>query len=144
MQTNTNIVGFTCGAFDLLHPGHLYLLSRCADECDKLIVGLHTDPSIERPTKNRPVQTTLERYYQLMSLRFVDEVIPYDTEQDLINFLATKSIHKRFLGSDYSFSQITGEAICHERGIELVFIPRLHSWSSSELRERLNKCEQQS
>jgi glycerol-3-phosphate cytidylyltransferase len=85
----------------------------------------------------------MERYCQLVSLRYVDEVIPYDTEQDLINLLATVKIHKRFLGSDYNYSKITGEAVCHDRGIELVFIPRLHSWSSTELRERLEKCVQQ-
>lgn len=143
MQTNI-VIGFTCGAFDLLHPGHLHLLSRCSQECDRLVVGLHTDPSIERSEKNKPIQTSMERYYQLTSLRYVDEVIPYDTEQDLVNLLATLNIHKRFLGSEYGYTQITGESICHERGIELIFIPRLHSWSSSELRERLGLCAQQS
>lgn len=143
VESNKQVIGFTCGAFDLLHPGHMHLLSRCAIECDYVIVGLHTDPSIERPEKNKPIQTTLERYAQLKSLKYVNEVIPYDTEQDLINIIATVNIHKRFLGSDYNYSSITGENICHERGIEMIFIPRLHSWSSSELRRRLGECERQ-
>jgi len=143
VKTNKQVVGFTCGAFDLLHPGHMHLLSRISDECDFVVVGLHTDPSIERPEKNKPVQSTFERYIQLMSLRNVNQVIPYDTEQDLINILATVDIHKRFLGTDYRFTKITGESICHDRGIELIFIPRLHSWSSSELRGRLCECKRE-
>jgi len=129
--------GFTCGAFDLLHPGHLHLLEVASEQCDVLIVGLHTDPSIDRPTKNRPVQSTLERFLQLQALSFVDIIIPYDTEKDLENLLATQGIHKRFLGSDYEHRSFTGREICEKRNIEMVYVPRLHTWSSSELRERI-------
>lgn len=133
------IVGFTCGAFDLLHPGHLYLLKTASEQCDKLVVGLHTDPSIERPEKNRPAQTTFERYLQLASLSYVNDIVPYDTENDLINLLSISNIHKRFIGSDYEGVDITGKYICEQRNIKIVFIPRLHSWSSLGLRRRI--CE---
>ena len=133
------IVGFTCGAFDLLHPGHLYLLKMASEHCDKLIVGLHTDPSIDRPEKNKPVQTTLERYIQLTSLPHVKQVIPYDTENDLENLFSVWKLDKRFIGSDYMDTDITGEDVCYQRNIEIVFIPRLHSWSSSGLRYRVRE-----
>ena len=131
--------GFTCGAFDLLHPGHLYLLKMASEQCDKLIVGLHTDPSFERPEKNRPVQTTLERYIQLTSLSFVKQIIPYDTENDLENLLSICKLDKRFIGSDYEGVNITGEDVCYQRNIKIIFIPRLHSWSSSGLRHRVRE-----
>jgi glycerol-3-phosphate cytidylyltransferase len=131
------IKGFTCGAFDFLHPGHIYLLERSRANCDYLIVGLHIDPSIERPEKNKPAQSSTERYLQLKSLKYVDEVIPYDTESDLINLLTILDIEKRFIGTDYINKFITGEDVCNNLGIELCFVKRLHNWSSTNLRERL-------
>jgi len=135
------IVGFTCGAFDLLHAGHLHLLEEASQQCDNLIVGLHTNPTIDRTEKNKPIQTTLERYMQLDCLASVNTIIPYDTEADLFNFLATYNIQKRFVGSDYEYRSFTGKAICEKRGIEIIYIPRLHTWSSSELRERLTNAK---
>lgn len=135
------IVGFTCGAFDLLHAGHLHLLEQASEQCDHLIVGLHTDPSIERPEKNKPIQTTLERFIQLDCLSAVNTIVPYDTEKDLHNFLATYKIHKRFVGSDYAYRSFTGIELCEERGIEIIYIPRLHSWSSTEIRKRIKNAE---
>ena len=129
--------GFTCGAFDLLHPGHLHMLRESKAQCELLIVGLHTDPTIDRPEKNKPIQTSFERFLQLAALEYVDYIIPYDTENDLVNLLATLDIQKRFLGSDYEHRAFTGREICDERGIEVVYIPRKHNWSSSELRSRL-------
>lgn len=131
------IHGFTCGAFDLLHPGHCHLLTRAKDQCEFLIVGLHTDPTIDRPEKNKPIQTTFERYAQLQSLKVVDHIIPYDTEADLINILGTVNIQKRFLGTDYQWRGFTGRELCEDLGIEIVYIHRSHSWSSSELRKRI-------
>jgi glycerol-3-phosphate cytidylyltransferase len=131
--------GFTCGAFDLLHPGHIHLLSEARTMCDVLLVGLHTDPTIDRPEKNKPVQSTFERYAQLAVVEGIDHIIPYDTENDLLNLLATFPINVRFLGSDYEHRVYTGSAVCEKRDIEIVFIPRLHNWSSSELRGRLSK-----
>ena len=131
------IVGFTCGAFDLLHPGHLHLLLECSKLCDYLIIGLHTDPTIDRPgTKNKPVQSVFERWYQINALDLKAELIPYDTEQDLEHMLAVLPIDVRFVGSDYVGMPITGEDICSERNIHIHYIPRSHSWSSSELRKR--------
>ena len=131
------IVGFTCGAFDLLHPGHIHLLNSAAKQCDYLVVGLHTNPTYDRPEKNNPIQTTLERYIQLSSLNAVNDIVPYDTELDLVNFLSTANINKRFIGSDYAFRSYTGMEICRERNIEIILIPRHHTWSSSELRRRI-------
>lgn len=133
--------GFTCGAFDLLHPGHCHLLAKAKSHCDFLIVGLHTDPTIDRQEKNKPIQTTFERYTQLQNLKSVDLIIPYDTERDLFNLLATFNIQKRFIGSDYQYKNITGQELCEYLDIKVVYIPRLHTWSSSELRRRLNDDE---
>jgi glycerol-3-phosphate cytidylyltransferase len=136
---NNMKIGFVCGAFDLLHPGHLHLLKTCKENCDRLIVGLHTNPNTDRETKNVPIQSVFERWFQLKSTPWVDEIIPYDTEADLINLLATIEIDVRFLGSEYQKLPITGDEVCGSRGIYYHFINRLHTWSSSELRERFNK-----
>lgn len=131
--------GFTCGAFDLLHPGHILLLEWARAHCDRLIVGLHTDPTLDRPDeKTRPIQSTFERWLQLRAVRSVDEIIPYDTERDLENLLASLDIQIRFLGDDYTTrKEFTGRAIGVQRGIAVLYAPRLHSYSSTELRNRL-------
>lgn len=140
LDETKGVVGFTCGAFDLLHPGHLYLLMECAKRCDYLIVGLHTDPTIDRPdTKNRPIQTTFERWYQLNAMGISGEIIPYDTERDLEHMLGVLPINVRFIGMDYMDKKITGDRICKDRDIEVVYVPRSHNWSSTELRMRLTK-----
>jgi glycerol-3-phosphate cytidylyltransferase len=132
------IKGFTCGAFDLLHAGHVDMLRECKNECDYLIVGLHSDPSIDRPKKkNKPVQSMYERYVQLRGCQYVDEIIPYDTEHDLINILAMEPIDIRFVGMEYKDTILTGLDICEKRDIETIFNTRLHTFSSSELRSRL-------
>jgi glycerol-3-phosphate cytidylyltransferase len=132
------IVGFTCGTFDLLHPGHIAMLKDCKSNCDKLIVGLHTDPTIDRPdTKNKPIQTMFERYIQLQAVKYVDEIIPYDTEADLSNLLGVIDIDRRFVGEDHINDKLTGQLICDQRGVEIVFNERCHNWSSTELRSRL-------
>lgn len=132
------ITGFTCGSFDVLHAGHVHFLYQCSKMCDKLIVGLQVDPTINRPWKNKPVQSLYERFLMLRNCVSVNEIIPYETETDLINLLAMMPIHKRFLGSEYiSTSMITGEDICNKRNIELIFVERLHNYSSSELRDRI-------
>ena len=132
--------GFTCGAFDLLHPGHVHFIHEARKQCDYLIVGLHTDPTIDRPgSKNKPIQSVFERYLQLDGLSCVDLIVPYDTERDLTNMMATLDIQVRFVGSDYDGKRITGEDICNQRGIEVSYIPRLHDFSSTGLRERLKQ-----
>lgn len=132
-------IGFTCGAFDLFHAGHNIFLRDAKDHCDYLVVGLQTDPTIDRSDKNKPVQTIYERYIQLKNCAWVDDIIPYDTEADLINLLASTNIDVRFLGSDYAHRSFTGNALCEDRGIKIVFLNRYHTFSSSELRKRIAK-----
>jgi glycerol-3-phosphate cytidylyltransferase len=131
------ITGFTCGAFDLLHTGHLFFLEQCKQECDVLIVGLHSDPTIDRPHKNKPIQTMFERYQQLMACKYVYQVIPYDTERDLQNMMSILPISIRFIGEDHITHEITGQDICDHLGISISFVSRTHTYSSSELRGRL-------
>lgn len=126
-------VGFTCGAFDLLHAGHVLMLAEAKTQCDWLIVGLQTDPTIDRPNKNRPVQTTFERYTQLKGCRFVDEIIPYDTEDDLFNLLTSYNIDVRIVSDEYKDTIFTGKLL----GIDIYYNKRSHNFSSSELRKRL-------
>ena len=134
----SKVVGFTAGAFDLLHPGHLHFLSVCRSRCDELWVGLHTDPTIDSPkTKTKPVQSVFERYVQLISTEFVDLVIPYDTEYDLSNMMAVLNVNVRFLGSDYKNQPITGHETCQKKGITIDYVDRLHDYSSTMMRARL-------
>jgi glycerol-3-phosphate cytidylyltransferase len=136
--------GITFGTFDLLHAGHVDFLESCKMECDLLIVGLHVDPSVERPEKNKPIQSVFERYIQLNAVKWVDEIIPYETEKDLLNILALRDVSVRFLGSEYheepAFSAITGKDLCEKLEIELMFVDRSHSYSSTELRNRVCKA----
>lgn len=127
------IRGFTCSAFDLLHTGHIAMLEEAKTQCDYLIVGLHTNPHIDRDAKNKPIQTTFERFYQLKGCKFVDEIIPYDTEEDLVNLLNIVKPDIRILGKEYKDRQFTG---C-ELPIKTYFNSREHNYSSSELRSRL-------
>jgi glycerol-3-phosphate cytidylyltransferase len=131
-------VGFTCSAFDLLHPGHIEMLNECKSHVDWLIVGLHSDPTIDRPNvKNKPVQSLYERFVQLRAVKFVDEIIPYETEYDLINMLGIEPITHRFVGIEYKDTYIVGQDICENRGINIVYNSRFHQYSSTELRSRL-------
>lgn len=134
------IIGITFGAFDLLHAGHVAMLEEAKRKCDFLIVGLHVDPTTERPdTKNKPIQSVYERWKQLNAMKAVNEIIPYESEQDIINMCATLNLHKRFIGSDYESKDITGIEICKERGIQIDFVKRVHNYSSSELRNRIKE-----
>lgn len=129
-------VGFVASAFDLLHPGHLYLLQEARKHCDKLVVGLHVDPRLQRPNKNRPVETVFERFLRLQSCKYVDHIIPYETEADLVNLLSVLKPDVRFLGSDYSNQEnFTGK----ELEIKIIYVDRSHNFSSSALRSRLLK-----
>jgi glycerol-3-phosphate cytidylyltransferase len=132
------IKGFTCSAFDLLHPGHVEMLRECKQHCDWLIVGLHTDPTIDRPDrKEKPIQSLYERYVQLRACKYVDEIIPYETESDLINLLAIEPISIRFVGVEYMNTYVTGQDICEKRDIEILYNSRDHMYSSTELRARM-------
>tara|TARA_B100000214_G_scaffold372855_1_gene351933 strand:+ start:87 stop:476 length:390 start_codon:yes stop_codon:yes gene_type:complete len=127
------MIGFTCGAFDLLHAGHIVMLEESKSKCDKLIVGLQTDPSIDRPEKNKPIQSVYERFIQLNAVKYVDQIIPYDTEESLIDLLQSQHIDIRFIGEDYREKKFTGS----ELPINIEYTSRKHSFSSSSLRERV-------
>lgn len=129
--------GFTCSAFDLLHAGHVEMLKECKEHCEWLVVGLHVDPKVDRPEKNKPVQSVYERYIQLRGCKYVDEIIPYETEDDLINLLAIEPINIRFAGEEYKDKYLTGQDICEKRNIKIMYNERSHGYSSSELRSRL-------
>jgi len=137
-------VGITFSTFDLLHAGHIGMLREAKANCDYLIVGLQSDPTIDRPdTKNKPVQTMVERYAQLNALHLVDEIVPYQTEQDVIDILELFQLDVRFLGEEYKLTDFTGKDICQERGIALHFNKRDHRFSSSDLRKRVCDREHQ-
>ena len=132
-------IGFTCSTFDLLHAGHLQMLREAKEQCDYLLVGLQMDPSVDRAEKNAPVQTIVERYTQLKAIKYVDEIIPYGTEQDLKDILTMYNIHVRVLGVEYKDKDFTGKEICLQRGVDFYFNKRDHRFSTSDLRKRV--CE---
>ena len=134
--------GFTCSCFDLFHAGHIMMLKEAKAKCDYLIVGLQTDPTIDRPeTKNPPIQSIVERQIQLSTNRNVDEVVIYQTEKDLEDLLLILPVDVRILGVEYADKEFTGKQICISRGIEIVYNGRDHSFSSSSLRKRVAQAE---
>jgi glycerol-3-phosphate cytidylyltransferase len=135
------IVGFTASTFDLLHAGHIAMLREAKAQCDYLICGLQIDPSIDRPSKNKPVQTVVERYVQLAAVSYVNEIIPYVSENDLVDILSMYDINVRILGEEYKDKDFTGKDVCQARGIDLYFNKREHRFSSSGLRKRIYEME---
>lgn len=134
-------IGITFSAFDLLHAGHIKMLEDAKRQCDYLICGLQTDPTLDRPEKNRPIQTVVERYIQLKACAYVDEVVPYATEQDLEDILRSFKIDVRILGEEYKDKNFTGRTYCEEKGIELYYNRRDHRFSSSGLRKEVTEKE---
>lgn len=130
-------VGITFSAFDLLHAGHIKMLEEAKTQCDYLIVGLQTDPTLDRPEKNSPSQTVVERYIQLKGCKFVDEIVPYATEQDLEDILQSFKIDVRIIGDEYRDKNFTGRTYCEQKGIKLHFNVRDHRFSSSNLRKEV-------
>ena len=130
-------VGITASTFDLLHAGHVEMLREAKEQCDYLICALQIDPSIDRAEKNKPVQSIVERYTQLAAVKFVNEVIPYMYECDLVDILSMRSIDVRILGEEYREKDFTGRDICKARDIELYFNKREHRFSTSDLRKRI-------
>jgi glycerol-3-phosphate cytidylyltransferase len=143
MITSKYKIGFTASTFDLLHAGHVLMLEEAKRVCDYLIVGLQFDPTIDRATKNKPVQSIVERYLQLRACKYVDEIIPYTTESDLEDLLACLPINVRILGEEYKNQDFTGRDMCKKRGIDLYFNQRSHTFSSSNLRIRVVAAEQE-
>jgi glycerol-3-phosphate cytidylyltransferase len=134
----TERVGIVASCFDLFHAGHVLMLMEAKDECDRLVVALQSDPTIDRPEKNKPVQALSERYIQLEACKFVDQIVPYDTEADLYNLLAGFEWDVRFLGMDYfDREEFTGCSL----NIPIHYCSRKHNYSSSGLRERIIQAE---
>lgn len=127
--------GFTCSCFDLFHTGHVLMLKEAKSQCDYLIAGLQTDPTIDRPEKMKPIQSVFERYTQLVGCKYVDEVVVYDTETDLVNVLKAMNIHVRILGEEYQGKNFTGKDL----HMNFYFNRRSHDFSSTELKQRIHK-----
>lgn len=142
LKSDGKKIGIVFSAFDMFHAGHIAMLSEAKNHCDYLICGLQTDPTIDRPdTKNHPVQSVVERQIQLAACRYVDEVVVYQTEQDLIDLLLILPVDVRILGVEYCDKDFTGRDEGSRRGIELIFNGRDHSFSSSSLRRRVVAAE---
>lgn len=134
-------IGITFSQFDLLHAGHIAMLAEAKNHCDYLIAGLQNNAQWDRPGKNAPIQSLVERQIQLSAVRFVDEIVVYNTEKDLEDILLTLPLDVRILGVEYMQSEFTGRAICEKRKIQLIFNGRDHSFSSTNLRERVWQAE---
>ena len=134
-------IGFTASQFDMLHAGHIAMLSEARNHCDYLIAGLQNNASWDRPEKNAPIQSIVERQIQLAATRYVDEIVVYNTENDLEDILLTLPIDVRILGIEYRDREFTGKDICTTRGIELIYNKRDHSFSSSSLRKRVVEAD---
>jgi glycerol-3-phosphate cytidylyltransferase len=132
-------VGITFSAFDLFHSGHVAMLKEARSNCDYLMVGLQTDPTIDRPEKNKPIQSVFERYVQLEGCKYIDEIIPYATEKDLEDILLTYKIDVRFIGEEYRDIEFTGKKICVDKSINIHYNKRQHSFSTSGLRKRIEQ-----
>jgi len=131
--------GFTCSTFDLFHAGHVMMLKEAKTQCDYLIVGLQIDPTIDRPgIKNKPVQSVLERFIQVKACMYVDEIIPYATEKELMDILTSYQIDVRIIGEEYRDKQFTG----YQLPMSVYFNSRQHSFSTTELRQRVLEIEQ--
>ena len=130
-------VGFTCSCFDLFHAGHIMMLKEAKSQCDYLIVGLQTDPTIDRPEKNKPVQSVFERFVQLQACKYVDEIVVYATEKDLLDLLQSYPIDVRIIGDEYKDKPFTGR----ELDMEIYYNRRKHSFSTTELRKRVTQIE---
>jgi glycerol-3-phosphate cytidylyltransferase len=130
-------IGFTCSTFDLFHAGHIMMLKEARTQCDYLIVGLQTDPTIDRPEKNKPVQGVFERYEQLKACKYIDEILVYATEEDLLNILLSYPIDVRILGEEYMTKSFTGNQL----DMQLYYNHRKHGFSTTELRQRVVDAE---
>lgn len=134
---NKQKIGFTASSFDLIHPGHIFMLEECKNFCDYLIVGLMSDPTKDRKDKNKPIQTLFERYASLSAIKYIDKIIPYESESDLEQIFLSLPINIRFIGEDYLNKDFTAKKICEDLNIEIFYNSRKHKFSSSEIRKRV-------
>lgn len=130
-------IGITCSSFDLFHAGHVKMLEEAKQHCDYLIVALQTDPTIDRPEKNKPIQSVVERWVQLDACKWVDQIVPYTTEQDLEDIFMSFKLDCRIIGDEYEGKYFTAKDICQKREIKIIYNSRDHNWSSTELRNRI-------
>jgi glycerol-3-phosphate cytidylyltransferase len=140
-MTNKKRIGLTCSTFDLFHSGHVIMLEEAKRQCDYLIAAIQVDPTLDRQTKNKPVQSIIERQIQVSACKHVDEIIVYSTEKELEDIFMALPIDVRILGEEYKDTEYTGKEICMKRGIELYFNKRDHFFSSSDLRQRVFDAE---
>lgn len=136
-------IGLTASTFDLLHAGHVAMLREAKSVCDYLICGLQIDPTVDRIEKNKPVQTIVERYTQLAAVKYVDEIVPYHTEADLLDILQMYPVNVRIIGDEYKLKDFTGKEECRQLGIDIYYNKRNHRFSSSGLRERVSDEQSQ-
>ena len=134
-------VGITCGAFDLLHAGHVVMLEEAKRHCDYLIAALQVDPTQDRKEKNKPIQSVVERQIQLAAVRFVDEIVVYNTEKELDDIFLTLPINVRIIGEEYKDKDFTAKKICYKRKIDIIYNKRDHSFSSTDLKKRTKIME---
>ena len=132
---NNKIVGITCSTFDLLHTGHIIMLEECKKYCDYLICAIQVDPTIDRPEKNKPIQSLVERYLQLDSVKYVDKIIPYTTEEELDMIFSSLDLDVRIIGEEYKDKNFTAKSICQKRGIQFIYNKRDHEFSTTNLRK---------
>lgn len=132
-------IGITCSSFDLFHAGHIKMLEEAKQHCDWLIVALQTDPTVDRPEKNKPIQSIVERYVQVEACKWVDQIVPYTTEKDLEDIFLSFNLDVRVIGSDYLDKQFTAKNICIDRNIKIIYNKRDHNWSSTNLRGRISR-----
>ena len=131
------IVGITFSSFDFFHSGHVAMLKEAKSNCDHLMVGVQTDPTVDRPEKTKPIQSVFERYVQLEGCKYIDQIVPYATEKEIEDILLTYKIDKRFIGEEYKTKEFTGKQLCVDNDIELYYNKRQHSFSTTNLRTRI-------
>jgi glycerol-3-phosphate cytidylyltransferase len=141
MDKQNRIIGITCSTFDLLHAGHITMLEECKKYCDYLICALQVDPSIDRSEKNKPIQSLVERYVQLDAVKYVDKIIPYNTEEELKTIFSSLDLDVRIIGEEYKDKDFTAKDICVKRNISFVYNKRDHDFSTSSLRKRIYEEE---
>ena len=134
-------IGITCSTFDLFHAGHIKMLEEAKEVCDYLIVALQVDPTLDRPEKNKPIQSIVERYIQVSACKYVDQVVPYVTEQDLEDIFSAYDLDIRIIGEEYRDRDFTAKDICIKRNIDIYYNKREHRFSSSDLRARTFEAE---
>ena len=132
-------IGFTCSCFDILHSGHVLMLKDASSQCDILVIGLQTDPTIDRPEKNKPIQSYDERLIMVQSIKYIDYILQYATEDDLLKILNRLNPSVRIIGSDWKGKKYTG----YDLPIQMYWHNRTHNWSSSGLRKRIYEAEKE-